>query len=37
MDSPFKRVANQPSFAIFITVIAWCLMIAEAFLWVIRA
>jgi hypothetical protein len=33
MDSPFKRVANQPVFAMAITFIAWCLMIVEAFLW----
>ena len=33
MDSPFKRVANQPSLAIFLTFTGWGMMIAEGILW----
>ena len=33
VDSPFKRVANQPKLAIFLTILGWGLMIAEAVLW----
>lgn len=36
MDTPFKRVANQPSLAIFLTIAAWSMMITEGVLWFTR-
>lgn len=36
-DSPFKRVANQPSLTIFLTIAGWGMVIAESALWMTRA
>lgn len=37
LDSPFKRVTNQPSVTIFLTIAGWAMVIGEGVLWITRS